>query len=144
MILLLACITVEGIDTRVDVALSDDDEVLLTVGSCDAWARLQGDFLTAADALDEDAALALYAEELPSDFWEFRIDGDALTATHVLRPPDDIYGDDWVEAFAGEGSATDDGWEGTIDGEDVVLAWGEPEPCPDAGLVIDAPLFTYF
>ena len=143
MILLLACITVDGVDATVDVALSEGDDVLLTVGSCNAWSRMQADFLTAADELDEATALALY-EELPADFWEFRVTGDDLTATHILEAPDDIYGSDWVESFAGEGVATDDGWEGTIDDNPVVLSWGEPDPCADADLVIQAPLFTYF
>lgn len=143
MILLLACISVDGIDTQVDVALSDGDDVLLTIGSCNAWSRMQTDFLTAADDLDEETALALY-EELPSEFWEFRVTGDNLTATHILEAPDDIYGSDWVTSFTGEGAATDNGWEGTIDDAEVVLSWGEPAPCAEADLVIQAPLFTYF
>ena len=143
MILLLACITVDGLDATVDVALTDNDDVLLTIGSCNAWSQMQTDFLAAADDLDETTALALY-DELPSEFWEFRIKGDNLTATHILEAPDDIYGSDWVQSFAGEGVATEDGWEGTIDENDVALSWGEPAPCDDADLVIQAPLFTYF
>ncbi len=57
MILLVACIEVSGVDTQIDVALSDGDAVLLTVGSCMAWEGLQEDFLEAADALDHEAAI---------------------------------------------------------------------------------------
>ncbi len=140
MILLLACAPmIEGLDASVDVALSQEDRVLLTIGSCTAWSTLEGDFLAAADELDEEAALAAWST-LPEDFWEFRIHGDALIATHVLRPPVDLYSDDWVQTFAGEGEATDQGWEGTIDGISTTLRW-TAEPC-DTRVVVERPLYS--
>jgi hypothetical protein len=144
MILLLwGCITVDGVDANVDVALIEGDTTLLTIGSCAAWGRLQADFLVAADALDEDAAMALY-DELPEDFWEFRIVEDRLLATHVLQRPTDLYSDAWVETHAGEGAAVEGGWEGLVDGENTVLSWGEAEPCPEADLVVERPLFSWY
>ena len=140
MIPLLACITVDGVDAKVDVALSEDD-VLLTVGSCNAWSRMQADFLTAADELDEATALALY-EELPADFWEFRVTGDDLTAI-ILEAPDDIYGSDRVESFVGEGVATDDGWEAPS----TTTRWCSPGASPTSAptrIWSSRPLFTYF
>ncbi len=143
MILLVACIEVSGVDTQIDVALSDGDAVLLTVGSCMAWEGLQEDFLEAADALDHEEAIESWSV-LPDEFWEFRVVGDSLTATHVLQQPTNLYDDSWVETFAGEGAALNGGWEGSLNGADVRLQWSESEPCLDAAEVVARPLYSYY
>ena len=139
-LLLVGCAPViQGLEASVDVALSQDDRVLLTIGSCAAWTTLEDEFLAAADDLDEERALAAWSS-LPEDFWEFRIRGDALIATHVLRAPVDLYSDDWVETLAGEGAATPEGWEGRIDGVSTTLQY-TAAPC-DARVVVERPLYS--